>query len=60
MFFLMCDQSLQIVWNLSTLNNMSMQRWIIIQMDDGWNWLTKWNDYLQSCMTPSTLCLWMK
>jgi hypothetical protein len=37
-----------ILWTMcsfSPSNEMKVQGWIIIQMDDGWNWLTKWNAF---------------
>jgi hypothetical protein len=38
-----------ILWTMcsfSPSNEMKVQGWIITQMDDGWNWLTKWNALL--------------
>jgi len=48
------------LWKWSPLNEIPMQGWIIILMDDDWNWLTKWNDSCGYIITPRNLCLWMK
>jgi hypothetical protein len=45
---------------MSPLNEIPMQGWIIILMDDDWNWLTKWNESYEYIITPRNLCLWMK